>query len=518
MKKQVFKKYDQPMETLFPSLDINQLIPQNHLARVVDKVINGIDLRLMEKCYKGGGSSAYHPLMMLKVIIYAYSTKLFSCRKIEQALTQDITYMWLSGMQTPNYGTINNYRTIIFKDILETVFRQVLDYLHENGYVKYETYFVDGTKINADANKYSYVWRKNTDRYMAGVQEKIKGLFQEIDRINQQEDKEYGNQGIKEALEMGQMDSVKIKEAAQKINQGLKDEEEKKAKEYKKKLKAITKEVEKLEKYEQQKEILGERNSYSKTDNDATFMRDKEDQLRPEYNIQMSSESQFITNFSVSQNASDTATFNDHFEKLGKAGEKYLPENYGGDQAYGSEENYSTLVKNRIVNYFKFNTFHIEQTDKYKNDPFKKDNMPYDTQTDSFTCPNNKKLVFEKEDVQYSASGYKSNIRIYKSEGCQDCEHKAKCTKGKGDRTIQMNPKLEEYKTQARANLNSEKGIQLRKQRGIDIETVWADIKHNLGYRRFKLRGKEKVELEVGWLSLAHNFRKLYLKTVKKAA
>ena len=187
--KVVFKDYNQHQISLLPP-SFEELISAKHLVRIVNSVIDRVNLKTLEQSYKGGGASTYHPRMMLKILVYAYSVKTYSCRRIDQALGQDIHFMWLSGMQRPDFRTINNFRSGPLKSILENVFREVLDFLIEQGYVKLENYFVDGTKLQADANKYTAVWAKNTARYKEGLQEKVKTLFKEIDAENQQEDNE----------------------------------------------------------------------------------------------------------------------------------------------------------------------------------------------------------------------------------------------------------------------------------------------------------------------------------------
>lgn len=228
----------------------------------------------------------------------------------------------------------------------------------------------------------------------------------------------------------------------------------------------------KIEKYENQQTLLGNRNSYSKTDPGATMMRMKgTDELRPGYNWQVSSENQFVTNYSVSQNASDVADFPEHLEKIAQRGERFIPDNYIGDAGYGSEENYEALEDKKINNYMKYSTYHPEQSKKHKDNIFHKDNFSYDRDDDSYTCPNNKKLTYRETVEQYTQNGYKRMMRRYEGESCQGCPLKSECTKSKGNRTIGVSVKWEKYKKQAKFNLESEKGWQLRKKRGWEIET-----------------------------------------------
>ena len=161
-RKVVFKPYSQDNLQLPP---LEQLIPKQHLVRVVNNVLEELDLsEELENRYKGGGTSAYNPLMLLKVLVYGYCVKVYTSRKLEQGVNQDIMFMWISGLQRPAHRTINNFRKEM-KETIEEIFSQVLEYLLKEKYVKLENMFVDGSKFSADANKYSHVWSKNTKRY-----------------------------------------------------------------------------------------------------------------------------------------------------------------------------------------------------------------------------------------------------------------------------------------------------------------------------------------------------------------
>jgi hypothetical protein len=164
----------------------------------------------------------------------------------------------------------------------------------------------------------------------------------------------------------------------------------------------------------------------------------------------------------------------------------------------------------------KFNTFHHEQTNAFKNNPFLKEHFQYDPQHDYYICPKGQKLSFREQRILTTKTGYQSQVKIYECEGCLGCEFKDKCSRAKGNRTIEIRAKLESYKHQARKNLTSEKGIKLRKQRNVDVEPVFGDWKYNQAYIRLRLRGNDKVLTDIGWLSLGHNIRKLQIR-LKKA-
>jgi hypothetical protein len=270
-----------------------------------------------------------------------------------------------------------------------------------------------------------------------------------------------------------------------------------------------------LEKYEEQKEVLDGRNSYSKTDPDATCMRMKEDRgaekawPKPAYNVQLGTEGQFVVGYSVHNHSSDPICLIPHFEKL-----KHKPKNAVTDAAYGSEENYAYLEQHQLGNYLKYTTFY-QDTHRYRNPEiirkhsFRADHFEYDPQTDEFICPNKQRLSYLFTGKYKTENGYESERRHYQCANCQDCPLKSQCTKAKGNRRIQVSFQLIEYRRQARENLTSETGQALRKQRSVEVETVFGNIKHNMRFRRFHLRGLEKVNTEWGLVCIAHNMRKL---------
>lgn len=520
MRKKTFKDYQQnQLSMLPPSLD--ELIDNKHLVRVIDSVINGVDYGILSSPFKDQGQPPYDPRMMMKVLIYAYSTKLYSTRKIEKALKQDITYMWISGNEKPDHNTINRFRSVYFMDIMEEVFTHVLDYLRAENYVKFETFFVDGTKLEADAGKYTHVWRKNITRYKEQLRESVRQLLKEINEINQQEDSQYGDNSLPELGNDEELDSTKLKTVVEGLNKDLKKNAEKKlgkkaVKSVESRIKKIENKSEKLQQYEENEKVLNGRNSYSKTDTDASMMRMKgSDELRPGYNQQISTEGQFIVNYSVHSNSSDTPTFVPHLQKILDRGDDYLPLNYVGDAAYGSEENYHALAQAEIESYLKYSTFYREVTGKHDN-PFHKDNMEYDAEGDFFICPAAKRITYERTEERVTENGYTSQVKIYQCKSCEGCHLKDKCTTSKHGRSIQVREKLEEYKAKARDNLTSNLGVKLRKQRGWDVETIFGDQKHNQGYIRFRLRGTDKADVELGLLSISHNLRKVHIAKLNK--
>jgi len=216
--KVTFKPYC--MEQLQLPTDIEALIPEKHLVRVVNNSVERMKIDPLLDQYKGGGTSSYHPKMMLKVLIYAYTQKLYSSRQIAKALRENIHFMWISGNNTPDFRTINRFRSSQMKAIIDEVFKSVLELLIEDGYVQLENYFLDGTKIEANANKYSWVWAKTTKNYKEKVQARILELMDRIEKANQDENERYGDNDLEE-LGSGPIDEEKIEKKIQELNERL---------------------------------------------------------------------------------------------------------------------------------------------------------------------------------------------------------------------------------------------------------------------------------------------------------
>ena len=195
--KAIFKTYNQQQSLLLPPT-LDELISTTHLVRVVNQVVEEMDITPLIEQYQGGGTSSYHPRMLLKVLLYGYSVKIYTGRKIAKALIQDINFMWLSGMSHPDFRTINGFRSSRAKEVIEELFKELLWFLMDQKYIRMENYFCDGSTFIADGNKHKMVWKKNAQRYKEVAEKNCQQLFRDIDKLNQQEDKQYGDQDLEE--------------------------------------------------------------------------------------------------------------------------------------------------------------------------------------------------------------------------------------------------------------------------------------------------------------------------------
>ena len=511
-----FKIYNQQQPMLLPP-DLEELIPSNHPVRIVSKVIDQLDIQPLINKYKAGGTSSFHPRMLLKVLVFAYINNIYSSRKIEEAVSQNIHFMWLAAMNTPDHNTINHFRSDRLKGVLQQIFAQVVQLLVAEGLLNIKELYVDGTKIEANANRYTFVWGKAIKTNKEKMKQQLTELWQYAQKIAAEE------MNDTDPTDFDKIDAEKVAQTIQKINEAIKD------KTVDPKVKQKLKYAEKnwpanLRKYEVQEEIMGEgRSSYSKTDTDATFMRMKEDhmlngQLKPAYNVQISTNNQFIADYSIHQKTTDTTTLISHLDAHEKQYNQ-IPEIVVTDAGYGSEENYQALDEKQITAYVKHNQFDRGQNKTIRDKkPFSTDKLYYDKEQDCYYCPMGQRMESAAITTRKTTTGFTQTLHIYKAKNCEGCPLRVVCHQSKGNRTIEVNHHLNELKQQANQRLLSEEGIRHRKKRCCDVEPVFANIKNNHNFRRFMLRGKEKVAIETGLLALAHNLRKKASQNLRKAA
>lgn len=505
----VFKDISGVQPVLFPE-NIFDKIPQNHPVRIVNQVVDGLDVSSIIEQYKGGGTSSFHPRMMIKVLFYSYLSNIYSCRKIEKALHENIHFMWISGNSTPDFRTINFFRGKRLKGEIQKLFSEVVRMLNELNYVSLEVQYIDGTKIESASNKYTFVWKGSVEKYKAKLEDKIQSVLNEIDSQTKEDSKEINKQETPRRV-----DSKELKEKLAELNSKLKES----SKATQKQLAKLQQEhLPRLEKYEKQLEILGNRNSYSKTDPDATFMRMKEDhmkngQLKPAYNPQISTENQIITHFTIHQTPGDTTTLKSHLDSFKETYQKQS-KTVVADAGYGSEENYEFMEKEGIEAFVKYNFFHKEQKRKMKDNIFLTQNLFYNHKEDYFVCPMGQHLNKIGQGKRTSANGYVSTITYYQATRCEGCPLRGQCHQSKTERRIEVNHRLRELKQKAKERLMSEEGLEHRSKRPIEVEAVFGQLKSNNKFNRFTLRGLEKVEIEFGLMALGHNLRKMVAKNI----
>ncbi len=512
MAKIQYKDYNQNDFLLFPPC-VGDFIPESHPVRTVSAMLDRIDICEIESTYKGGGTTSYHPRMLLKVIVYGYLTNIYSGRQMERQLMENVHFMWLSGMNRPDFRTINRFRSERLTDgRFDSIFTQVVSLLHDEGLISLQSQYIDGTKIESVANKYSFVWKGSVEKNKAKLEKKVDAILRNAEEVLAEET------SSDEPLELP---VDELRERTGRIlekmdNEGLSDRKLRKAIE-----KVRVESLPKLDEYNAKLAILGERNSYSKTDPDATFMHMKEDamnngQTKPGYNVQIATENQYIVNYGIYWRPTDFGTLipflKSFYEKFGF----YSPE-ICADSGYGSEQNYEFMSRNGMLPYVKYNMFHKEMKRRFMNDPFHPANMFYNEGKDFYVCPMGQHLEHLKDIKTVSNLGYESTASVYRAQNCSGCPFRGMCYKGKSDRrTIEVNHKANSYKKLARELLTSGRGLEHRSNRPIEPEATFGDIKFNHHFKRFLLKSTRKVSVEWGLVSLAHNLRKYTAKKCKE--
>ena len=519
MQKYHFRPYSPNQMVFFPQR-IDKDIAENDPVRLISRIVESLDLSSMRKLYRERGRSPYDPKMLLKVVIYAYMNNIYSCRRIEKSLKRDVHFIWLAGYEQPDFITINRFRNRV-KNEINNVFTQLVLLLSAKGLVSLDVEYIDGTKIESKANRYTFVWRKTVERNRARLMEKIRVLLSQVDDAIAQ-DKSAAEESVSFTPET-------LTEIADELRQSLSEQpaprskEEKKAvREKKKQVKQLEQMCDKLSGYDSHLETLGERNSYSKTDPDATFMHMKEDamnngQTKPGYNLQIATENQFITDFGFFHNPNDTLTMipllNSFPSRYGRFAKEAC-----ADSGYGSEENYSFMETNGIEAYVKYNYFHKEQKRAFKEDIFRIEDLHYNPEGDYFVCPMGQHM--ERVGIKYdrTESGYRTESVIYRARNCQGCPLRWGCHKKRsGNKETEVNHQLMEYRRKARERLTSGKGLMHRSRRPIEPEAVFGQMKYNMGYKRFRHFGKDKITMDFAFFATAFNIKKM-IATMKRAA
>ena len=496
---------------LFPQR-IDENIAENDPVRIISAIVDSLHLEAFKKLYKEKGRSPYHPRMMLKVILYAYMNNVYSCRRIEKLLLRDIHYIWLAGYEKPDFITINRFRNRV-KNEINNIFTQVVLILSSKGFITLDVEYIDGTKIESKANKYTFVWRKSVEKNRAKLMKKISVLLDQVEEVIAQDNAVKRNEHVEFTPSMLTDIISELKESLETPPATTDKEEKKKCRERKRQIKQLEEHRDKLQEYDNHLAVMGERNSYSKTDPDATFMRMKEDamnngQTKPGYNLQIATENQFITNFALYPNPTDTLTFIP-FEEMFFSRYSRFAKTAVADSGYGSEENYLFMDGNGTEAFVKYNYYHKEQKPRYKSNPFHPESLYYNRKEDYYVCPMGQHMNRIGIKRGKTGSGYVTESVCYQAARCEGCPLRGQCFKAKGNRIMEVNHRLNEYKRQARERLTSEEGIQHRGKRCIEPEAVFGQMKYNMQYRRFRHFTKDKVTMDFAFFAIAFNIKKL---------
>ena len=525
MKNNITEKYNIPYQLKLP-LEIEKIIEISDPVYTFCEVLDQIDLkRYLVIKENRTGRKRFDSEILLKVILFAFMEHGYvSTREIEKLCKTDIRFMWLlQDNDAPSHMTIDNFMNHCLTESIEGIFIGINKYIFEQEKVDLEHIYIDGTKLEANANKYSWVWKKSSVKNRKKTFDKVSVLLAEINRalVYQGVKFDIRNEYAIEYLEQVTEQYAKLADLhPEKAIRGRGHHKTNEQRNYDK----LVEYTEKLKKYAEHIRVCGEeRNSYSKTDNGATFFRMKRDymgndQLLPGYNIQLGLCDEYIAVYDVKQYASDMDCFQPLMEKFSRTYGRY-PQYPLADAGYGSFNNYLYCEEHGMQKYMKFTMFKKESEDtKYRDNPYRAVNFPINKNGNP-VCPNGKEFHYlYSKPVKGNKFG--RTEELYQCEDCRGCPHKEKCCKCEGNRTIRLNEELTKFHQEVLNNLNSTKGALLRMNRSIQAEGAFGTIKWNREYKRARRRGLKGVIFELSLISCGFNLHKYHLKlqTKQKAA
>lgn len=466
-----FKQYNQKQNFLLPPSFLD-FLGESHEAVILDEFLNDLDTTKLVHSYNNeyGGSSAYHPVMLLKILLYAYLTGVFSSRKIAGKLKQDLAFMYLAGNSTPDFRTLSRFRKekgIYFEDI----FVKVVAKAHKLGFVSFGTCSLDGTKLKANASK-------GNNYTVEKLKEKIRGYIEQAEEIDEMEDDLYGDN------EDNVDPELKTKEGRQKKKEQLKQKQQKAESKLGKVKKAGT---------------VKKDTKVNTTDPDSKKMKMKRGNFANGYNIQAITENGIILTSSISNSSADQDKLIPTLDKLQKTQQK-TPDIILADKGYSTSDNYSYCEKKNIDAYI---PIHLNQVDLSDYSYDKKDNVYRDKKRRKYKFKQFMKKIDKKSKPDKKAS-FQEKQKYYKTTLYEYINQKTKKKK-----YLSISLSWQEHVKKQEEKLATPEGKQIYSQRAYDVEGTFGNIKHNLGFRSFNLRGFKGVNAEWLLISLAHNFKKI---------
>ena len=492
-------------------LQIGILIDSSDPVWTFNEVMEGVNLSKYLKVNKLG-REPYNPFMMLKVILFSEMLGGMSLRQLESSCKTDIRFMFLANEETPSHTAFANFINNRLSKNIRDIFLDVNAYIIEKDNVDTNVIYIDGTKMEANANKYTFVWKKTAIKTRDRKYAEVKDIFDTLNN-NYSYSIIYSNdislelidQVISSIILSINDDNIEIvyKQGKPKTPiQRLLD----------KLVACLFKLYECIDKID----ICGEnRNSYSKTDQGATMMHMKEDYyagtnlFKPGYNVQLGISDEYIMDVLVCQDRNDQGTLEPFLENY-KSAYGDIPEKIVADAGYGSYDNYMYLTLNKRDLYIKFSSYSIEKSAKYKRKKYRKNNWARDDKG-NYICPAGHTTKFLYDSKNTKGRYYRVNQTLGTGK-CSECPLKSECTKAIGDRLITHNPILEEFENKVRENLSGEEGQKLKDNRSSQSEGAFGIIKSNNGKIRFRRRGMNLVTLEMTLVCIGFNLMKYHNK------
>ena len=504
-------------------LNYDYNVPQTHIVRLISAFVDSVPQEvLLEENIATTGRPSSHPAILLKIILFAYSRKVYSGRQIETMLEENLPMRWLAQDHTYSYHTINNFRQSQHaNNLIKRAFVYFSLALTDHGLVKSDAVFIDGTKVEADANKYSFTWKKAVEKHHAKLREKVSQLYEEL--VEKRVVQAMAPELVETANGMALM-AEDLEKEIDKLDEEIAQEPKvikggSVRKRQRRSLKKLSRQLRKdliprAQKYEEAEDIFQGRNSFSKTDHDATFMCMKEDpmknrELKPGYNLQIATHNQFVLDYALYPNPTDTRTlvpFLNQFHGIN------FFDHIVADAGYGSEYNYTMILdqfeKQPVIPY---TTYQKEQKLRFKSDPTNIQNWYYNSEDDYFIDHLGIHFSFYRYSKRIDKYGFKRDYKLYQADKYQptaQLDKLAKTPSGR-QRQVQVNATWNYYKEKVKETLSSGAGRAIYRRRKFDVEPVFGRMKRDFGVRRTHLRGQKAVENDLGLVLMAMNLTKL---------
>ena len=483
------------------TLNSEVFIPEEAPVRLTNAQLEELDYRKLYAAYSSKGrKSVTDPRVLFKILVYGYQCGIYTTRKLEEACRYRIDFQWLLWDEAvPDHSTISRFRTGRCAEAVEDLFYQYVRYLEAQGETDHETVFIDGTKLESRAGRYTFVWRKSVEKHLRKVKAKAYAATSatSLEALDQRLAEMESKISFVHGAGRRKSDAQKEWEALDELRRRWREYEEKLA-------------------------IMGDgRNSYSKTDPDATFMRMKDDhmgngQLKPGYNVQIGVNSEYITGIDAFSNRTDYGTMVPFLKTMQqKHGKKY--KSATADAGYERLNNYLYLEANGQMSFIKPANYEQQKSSSFKRQIGRMENMSYDAEDDSYTCSQGRKLDLRRECTELQ-DGRFITTAWYRCEGCSGCPVREKCCQAKDadqPKELRVNKTLQELRKASLENITTEQGIYLRLCRSIQVEGAFGLLKNDFGFRRFLTRGKKNIRTELFFLALAFNLKKLWMKRDK---
>ena len=494
-------------------------IPKDDPVRLLSAICERIDYEELYAAYSEEGRPGYSPRILFKVINYGYMRQIYSSRKLEQACRENIKFMYLlEGESAPDHNTIARFRKDRLAEAMEGLFRQMVEMLEEAGEIDLRTVYIDGTKIEASANRYTFVWKKSLEKRQDKLAEKMKEAWEKLAERNglhgtcpEKIQTHHVKKLLKRLRIRAKREGLVYVHGKGKRKQALQRD-----------IETVSEWLRRMKEYQKGLHICGERGSYSKTDTDATFMHVKEDhmkngQLKPCYNVNVATASEYVIGCHLSADCTDTNTLIPFTRQLPMDKIQRII----ADAGYESEENYTSFEGLEHTDaYIKPANHEQKKHKKYRTDPGRRENMTYHSETDEYICTQGKRLIMSEVKKQKTKTGFLTETSIYRCEDCCGCPCKEKCIrkgtskKPLADRTksLYVNKNFLRQREEMEQRISSHEGCLLRVNRSILAEGTFAMTKEDMHFRRFLTRGKCNVTVEWLLLWVAFNVLKLHHK------